>query len=1027
MIVPKHYENLNVLHENTMPYRAYYMPASKFMGALVHDRENSDRIQMLNGNWKFRFYESIYDLEEKFYEEDADLSGFGEIPVPGIWQNYGYDSHQYTNVRYPIPLDPPYVPQENPCGTYVCEFDYKKEEKAPKTYLNFEGVDSCFYVWMNGTYVGYSQVSHATSEFDVTDYIEEGKNVLAVLVLKWCDGTYLEDQDKFRMTGIFRDVYLLKRPESVLYDYFITTTVEKEDAKIEIWANFLGGETTAEKIQIQITDNEKNVVAEGTFEPNPEKAEYTHKAVFKIKDAKLWNPEVPYLYQLVFSSENEVITERIGVREIEVKDGVIYVNKKQIKFKGVNRHDSDPVTGSVISIEQVKRDLSLMKQHNFNAVRSSHYPNAPYFYQLCDEYGFFVIAEADNESHGTQTQYLKDNSWENVVEQWNKRIADNPEFIPATMDRTKLCVHREKNRPSIVIWSMGNECAYGCTFEESLKWTKRFDATRLTTYESAFYQSTDREYDYSNIDIIGRMYPAFSEIDEYMEKNPKKPLLLVEYCHAMGNGPGDLEDYFEAIQKYDKLCGGFVWEWCDHAIYKGRAENGKEIYFYGGDHGEEIHDGNFCMDGLVYPDRRPHTGLKEYKNVYRPARVESYQQETGETVISNQMNYVDLKDYIYITYGIEVDGKNIGGGIVPIEDSILPGQKGKIMIPEMIPEAGRCYLKINYHLKEANQLQPEGESLGFDEILIPTKDMRNQRAVELMELKTENPTKETVHVKETNRFLMIQKSDGYSYAFNKLTGLFEQIKIKEKELLVHPMEINIWRAPTDNDRKEKLKWMDAHYDQSYARAYETSYEIKEGRVIIHSTLSVSAPTVQRILNIKVDWMIDLDGSISVAMDVEKDMEFPMLPRFGIRLFLEKAFNQVEYYGIGPEESYVDKYRAGSHGRYRAEVREMHEDYLRPQENGSHTDCDYLCVNSSDYVFAAVSETPFAFNVSEYTQEELTKKAHSYEIESSGMTVVCLDYAQNGIGSNSCGPELLEKYRLDKKNFKFEMKMIFKEQ
>ena len=1027
MSVPKHYENLNVLHENTMPYRAYYMPASKFMGALVHDRENSDRIQMLNGNWKFRFYESIYDLEEKFYEEDADLSEFGEIPVPGIWQNYGYDSHQYTNVRYPIPLDPPYVPQENPCGTYVCEFDYKKEEKAPKAYLNFEGVDSCFYVWMNGTYVGYSQVSHATSEFDVTEFVKEGKNVLAVLVLKWCDGTYLEDQDKFRMTGIFRDVYLLKRPESILYDYFITTTVEKEDAKIEIWADFLGGKTTAEKIQIQITDNEKNTVAEGTFEKNSEKAEYTHKAVFKIKNAKLWNPEVPYLYQLVFSSEDEVITERIGIREIEVKDGVIYVNKKQMKFKGVNRHDSDPVTGSVISIEQVKRDLSLMKQHNFNAVRSSHYPNAPYFYQLCDEYGFFVIAEADNESHGTQTQYLKDNSWENVVEQWNKRIADNPEFIPATMDRTKLCVHREKNRPSIVIWSMGNECAYGCTFEESLKWTKQFDKTRLTTYESAFYQSTDREYDYSNIDIVGRMYPALSEIDEYMERNPEKPLLLVEYCHAMGNGPGDLEDYFEAIQKYDKLCGGFVWEWCDHAIYKGKAENGKEIYFYGGDHGEEIHDGNFCMDGLVYPDRRPHTGLKEYKNVYRPARVESYHQKTGETVISNQMNYVDLKDYIYITYRIEVDGKKIGGGIVSVEESILPGQKGTIIIPAMIPEAGRCYLKINYHLKEANQLQLAGALLGFDEILIQTKDMRNQRAVELLELKTENPTKETVHVKETNRFFMIQKSDGYRYVFNKLTGLFEQIKIKEKELLAHPMEINIWRAPTDNDRKEKLKWMDAHYDQSYARAYETSYEIKEGTVIIHSTLSVSAPTVQRILNIKADWMIDLDGSISVTIDVEKDMEFPMLPRFGIRLFLEKTFNQVEYYGIGPEESYVDKCRAGSHGRYRAEVKEMHEDYLRPQENGSHTDCDYLCINSSDYGFLAVSKTPFAFNVSEYTQEELTKKAHSYEIEPSGMTVVCLDYAQNGIGSNSCGPELLEKYRLDKKNFSFEMKMIFKEQ
>ena len=413
MIVPKHYENLNMLHENTMPYRSYYVPASTCMGALVHDREKSDRIEFLNGNWKFRFYESIYDLQEKFYEESYDTNGFGEIPVPGIWQNFGYDEHQYTNVRYPIPLDPPYVPQDNPCGAYVHEFEYEKDEHAPKAYLNFEGVDSCFYVWLNGCYVGYSQVSHCTSEFDVTDFIRNGKNTLAVLVLKWCDGTYLEDQDKFRMTGIFRDVYLLKRPEAVLYDYFTTTKLLGSAAEVEICAKFLGN--AAETVNIRIQDMDGNTVAAGGFKETAE-GEYSHKAVFTIMEPKLWNPETPYLYQVVFETEGEVITDRIGLREVKRDGSVIYINGVKVKFNGVNRHDSDPVTGAVISIEQADLDLKMMKANNFNAVRSSHYPNAPYFYQLCDEYGLFVIAEADNESHGTQSQYLKNQEWDNVVE-----------------------------------------------------------------------------------------------------------------------------------------------------------------------------------------------------------------------------------------------------------------------------------------------------------------------------------------------------------------------------------------------------------------------------------------------------------------------------------------------------------------------------------------------------------------------------------------------------------------------------------
>lgn len=1017
MIVPRHYEDLKIMHENTMPCRAYYIPASHEMGALVENRFSSDRIICLNGTWEFQYFKSIYDLQEKFYEQGYDCSNFTQVEVPGVWQNYGYDSHQYTNVRYPIPLDPPYVPQENPCGAYIRKFMYQKQEKAPKAYLNFEGVDSCFYVWVNGTYVGYSQVSHATSEFDVTDVLADGENTLAVLVLKWCDGTYLEDQDKFRMSGIFRDVYLLNRPENVVYDYFTTTEIQEEQAVITVHANYRG---KAVPTKLTLYDAEHREVASQVFQENTDIA-YTHKAVFVVKEPNLWNPEQPYLYTLVLETEGEVITDRIGIREIRVKDAVLYINGTAIKFKGVNRHDSDPVTGFVIGLEQMKKDLQMMKESNFNAVRSSHYPNVPYFYQLCDEYGFFVIAEADNESHGTQSQYLKDSSWENVSRRWNERISDNPEFIPATLDRTKLCVHREKNRPCIVIWSMGNECGYGCTFEEALKWTKGFDPTRLTCYESSFYRSDRRKYDYSNIDIFSRMYPSLEEIQEYMDKKPDKPLLLIEYCHAMGNGPGDLEDYFQMICQYDVLCGGFVWEWCDHAIYQGQAANGREKYFYGGDFGEEVHDGNFCMDGLVYPDRTPHTGLLEYQNVYRPARAASFCQKTGELCLENYMNYVDLKDYLYLTCEVTCDGKLLETKRLELTESILPRKKGTVQLQIHVPDRGKCYLKVCYHLKQGNVLAAKGSMLGFDEILLKNTDGRNQKAVALLESRGE--TRGALKVSETERFLFIQ-TEYFCYQYNKLSGLFEQINRAGEDLLDAPMELNIWRAPTDNDRKIKQEWMDAGYDRSKTRAYDVQWELEGECVRIYSTMSIAAVALQKVLDIEAVWEIYGTGEITVKMQVKKDREFPQLPRFGIRMFLKGEYENLKFYGLGPHESYRDKCRSCSHGLYDTTVEEQQEDYIRPQENGSHTDCDYLMLEKEDQTLAAVSSRPFSSNVSYYSQEELTRKAHNFELEKSGSTIVCLDYAQNGIGSNSCGPELRKEYRLEEETFTFAMKFLF---
>ena len=1007
MIVPRYYENLSVLHENTMPARAYYIPASKRMDNLVEHREESDRMQLLNGTWKFQYFNSIYDIQDSFFEKNYDTENFDEIQVPSVWQMAGYDTHQYTNIRYPFPFDPPYVPQDIPCGVYVHTFEYSRDEKAPKSFLNFEGVDSCFYVWINGSYIGYSQVSHMTSEFDVTDVLQDGTNTVAVLVMKWCDGSYLEDQDKFRMSGIFRDVYILKRPKQAISDYHIKTRIEDMLAKVEIEMKFY----SPLNVKISIEDRNGAVVALGSIAEEG-------TAVLEIASPELWNTENPYLYKLILETENEVIVDHIALRKIEIKDQVIYLNGQKIKFRGVNRHDSDPVTGFTINTEQITTDLTLMKQHNFNAIRSSHYPNAPFFYEMCDKYGFMVIDEADIEAHGPFMIYRKEDTDYNRFKRWNEKIADDPVWEEAIVDRVKLMVERDKNRFCIVMWSMGNESAYGCNFEKALEWTKNYDPDRITQYESARYRNYDETYDYSNLDVYSRMYPALSEIQEYLDKDGSKPFLLVEYCHSMGNGPGDFEDYFQMIQDNDKMCGGFVWEWCDHAIAHGTAENGKTIYAYGGDHGEEIHDGNFCMDGLVYPDRTVHTGLLEYKNVYRPARVISYNKESGELVLHNYMDFDDLKDYVKISYELTQDGLVISKGILP-EFSVAPHGEGKTNLKINVPENGKCYLKLIYHLKKELPLLDEDHILGLDEIEVSKDDAKCKLAEKWMQ-KTAVDSELQVNENDTQIHI---KGREFAYTIDKRTALFTEMKFAGREYLNHPMELNIWRAPTDNDMYIKSEWKKAHYDKAYTRAYTT--EVVQGKygVKITSHASVVAETVQKILDVTITWKIEAAGKIDADIAVTKDDEFPDLPRFGVRMFLDKKLSAVRYFGMGPQESYCDKHQAASHGLYRADVGDLHEDYIRPQENGSHYDCEYVELNNSRYGIVASAEKAFSFNASYYTQEELEKKTHNYELIESDSVVFCVDYALNGIGSNSCGPVVLEQYRFDDVLFRFQFTLI----
>ncbi len=1052
MLIPRHYENLHILHENTMPNRAYYIPASEAMNDLVRHRETSDRFQLLSSQWQFQYYNSIHDLKDAFYEEEYDCSGFDTLPVPGVWQNHGYDSHQYTNVCYPIPFDPPYVPQDNPCGAYITEFDFRQEPHLPKTFLNFEGVDSCYYVWLNGHYVGYNQVSHSTGEFEVTDYIRNGRNRLAVLVLKWCDGTYLEDQDKFRMNGIFRDVYLLKRPANCVRDYFVNTVLnlhpgshatpeltkqsptcdaETAAALVRIRLNYM------EEIcptKVQLLDAQGNIVASkdngettiiSTLSDDAETSDYDSCKEYPVTihltvpAPILWNPEAPYLYTLIIETPGEVITDRVGIRDIKIVDKVVLVNGTPVKFRGVNRHDSDPVTGFAVTLAQMERDLTLMKQHHFNGIRTSHYPNSPLFYQLCDEYGFFVIDEADIEAHGACALFYDDNSWSNKDRRWNEGVAENPAFVEPVLDRVQRCVHRDKNRPCVVFWSMGNESAYGIAFENALKWTKEFDPGRLTHYESALHTKKDRKYDFSNLDVYSTMYASIEDVRKYLEGDFDKPYLMCEYCHAMGNGPGDLEDYFQLFHSHDSLCGGFVWEWCDHGIFKGYAENGKAIYYYGGDHGEEIHDGNFCMDGLVYPDRRPHTGLLEYKNIHRPVRVVDYDQHNGTLKLRNMRDFTNLKDLISITYEVDCDGEVISFGSIP-EINIPPKATTTVALRPETPDKGHCFLKLYYHAKDTCPFFRKGEVLGFEELPLHNEDSSNQIAKQM--LASGGPSSASLQLIEAEPYLLIQGGN-FSYRFDQRTGLFTSLEYAGQEYLDRPMEINIWRAPTDNDRNIKHRWMEARYHKASQRAYDVTYECREEEILLHVTAGMTTPIIQRMMDLETIWCIQKDGKILVSMEVRKNSYFPMLPRFGLRLFLPEEFCQVSYYGMGPYESYVDKHHASTHGIYSNTVANLHEDYLRPQENGSHYHCDYVKLDGDTHGLFVTGSKAFSFNASPYTQEELTEKKHNYELEPCGSTVLCLDYAQNGIGSNSCGPGLAEKYQLKEEQFIFELTLI----
>ncbi len=1072
------------LHVGTMQTRAYYIPFPNRKDLYEARRASadyiemdlryaSDRVQMLDGDWDFRYYNRPEEVPEDFPSLDFQGDGFTPMPVPSCWQTQGYDHHQYTNIRYPFPYDPPYVPQENPCGAYLTDFDLTEEEAGRSRYLYFEGVDSNFYVWVNGEFVGFSQVSHSPSEFDITAYTQAGVNRLAVLVLKWGMCSYLEDQDKLRMSGIFREVYVISRPKTHIRDYSTHTILDPATgfAKVKVTAEIEGedvdpqdfiavlrdpnGEPTATKdgsgIAAVVTKDDAHRYTEGKTILGWE---------FNLVDPLLWNAEEPNLYTLELITPDEAIAQDVGIREIAVVDGVVKLNGQMIKMRGVNRHDSDPITGYTISREQLLEDLTLMKQFNVNAIRTAHYPNAPWAYELYNRLGFYVIDESDIEAHGVQTLYKGGGGHERtkLTRKMDTYciIAMDSRFDKAILDRQERNVRRDKNQPSVVIWSLGNESGYGPGFEKAAAWIKSYDPSRLTQYESSNYESKDHKNDYTHLDFVSQMYSSVGFIDDYFnEEYSDKPFIQCEFIHAMGNGPGDAQDYIDRLYKYDGFSGAFVWEWCDHAVYMGETDDLRTKYYYGGNFGEYPHDNNFCMDGLVYPDRTPHIGLLEYGNVIRPILLDSGVEElrSGTVRLRNTMDFANTRGRYAVEYELVIDGACVYNGIWDNLDIPAHGTaEFKLEYTDDLPTDAYVTLNLFTYTVRETEVVPTGHLVGNEQLLVSDGAKNAQsvsnlgklvkealdeqvRGVEPAVLSSDKPS--PLSVRENDREVVINGA-GFTYRFGRETGNFTSLMRHGYEVLAKPGEYNIWRAPVDNDMYIKNEWEAAGFNEATTRVYETVAEVNEdaSEVTITSTLALLPIYRQRILDAVATFKVNQDGRISVDIEVKRaDLTFFLdeenylfLPRFGLRYFLDPNYAHLAYYGYGPFESYIDKHRASLIDIYSGEVAAEHEDYIKPQENGSHYAVQQLALGGSygelpGLFVTADPDSPhggFCFNVSEYTQEELASKTHNFLLEKSGMTVLCLDYLISGMGSNSCGPDLLPQYQLNERDFRFKL-------
>ena len=1000
------WQNMKCIHRGRLNSHSYMIPFQDLKTALTNERTGSDYFKLLSGQWKFNYSEMEALTPDGFENPNFNVNDWDDITVPGCWQFFGYDIKNYVNVSFPIPVDPPFVPYENPTGCYRTDFTIPDNWDGRDVKIVFDGVCSSFHIWLNGNFIGYSQGSHIPSEFDLTPFLNKGKNTLAVKVYKWSYSTYMECQDMWRFSGIFRDVYLIAQDKSRIADVFINTDFDSQYNNGILTADVkIDNPLKEQKLIFTLFDKNENVIF-----TKAEDVTETVSISCEVATPLKWTAETPNLYTLgVELSDGNIIEAscfNVGFRKIEVKNTMLLINGCQVKLKGVNRHDDNPDKGFAVSVDDMIKDILLMKQHNINTVRTSHYPNDPRFYDLCDYYGLYVIDEADLETHG----------FDNIGNV--SYISQNPEWEELYVDRAERMIKRDKNHPSIIMWSLGNEAGFGVNHEAMSKYIKSYDKSRLVHYEPALESDC--------VDLYSRMYDPIDKVEEWGKKTDfDRPYFLCEYAHAMGNSPGGLQEYQDLFYKYDRCIGGCIWEWADHGVREKTAD-GEEYFSYGGDYGDWPHDNCFCIDGLCNPDRIPHPGLINFKKVIEPVLVYAKDIENGKIELVNKYDFLNISIFD-CCWSLLQDGEVIQSGILEGVD-VAPHEKKCYAIPfdkSLLKSTCEYFVNINFTLKEDTLFAKKGHLLAFSQLALPYLKNKN----------TQNKCTDKITVDESKLNITIKGND-FTAVFSKIKGTVEQLISGGKSIIKEGPKLNVWWAPIDNDygwgEGEGMKRYTAKFDRLKHYVSDVKITDKTDNYIkITVTATLAAATIFPGFRIVYEYTIYGDGEIVIKTDVTPgkmgiEWGLPSLAKVGLQMLLEKGMGTMRWYGRGPHESYADRIESALVGVYEGSVDEQFENHVRPQENGNKTDTRWISLTDENgRGLYACGEELLNVSARHYTDENLTKATHTYELEHIEETVLNLDHLVSGTGTGSCGPDTLDKYRIkpEKVSFTVSLRVI----
>lgn len=994
---PYHTE-VSATHIGCETPHAYFIPYDSEEKALRGNRAHSANFQSLCGTWDFRFFPSVDKIRDQTLTALRKIKP-DKMDVPASWENKvgrGYDTPNYTNVDYPFPCDPPHLPEDIPCALYSREITVDAAALKKDAFLTFEGVSACFYLYINGAFCAYSEVSHCISEINVGDKLRPGRNRIDVLVLKFAASSYLEDQDMFRCGGIFREVYLLFREKKCIRDLTLTCTLSKNFGSATFTVDFVGDLSHSATLALFDADGRDTGAAA---------VRRGNSVSFTLRRPRLWSSEDPYLYTITLKNRGEYFAFPVGARKIEVKDRVILINGKKVKCRGVNRHDSHPLLGFAVPLSHMERDLAILKQNNVNMIRTSHYPCDPRFAELCDKYGFYLCAEADLETHGMMRR--TDLGW--------SYLSGDPAWKAKYLDRAVRLYERDKNRTSVIFWSVGNEAGCGENIVDMAEYLRSKDKTRLIHYEPANKMMLEKlgcTELYGHFDMESYMYAPVEKIDAYCaDENEKYPFFLCEYCHAMGNGPGDLKDYFDAFLRNDRCFGGCIWEFCDHAAPLTNAPD-NDKWGYGGSFGDKPNAGNFCMDGLVYPDRRPHTGLWEMRQVYLPLRIEALDPARGKFVIRNLKNFTPLSD-ILVRYTVEVNGSATAAGVLTFDtapESETPFTVNLRDLPNGVQT-------ITFAVESAtpSPLVPAATPLGHFQFIL-----REAHALPRLFSAPAAPA-----LGETARELTVTVGRR-TYTFDKTTGLLCGISCGGTVLLDRPVEVAFTRAPMDNDMYIRKKWdliglssaLPTYGGLAVGRA-------GAGSVTLSARISFAA-LGKTVLQTKLTYTVTADGKLKIKTDADiPDLGIRYYPRLGILFPAVRALENVTYFGYGPGEAYIDKHLSARLSRFETTVTDNYEPYLYPQECGGHFGTHYAFFRTpgGDGLLFLCGEAPFSLGTSHYSTAQLASAHYAHALQDEDATFIAIDAFQSGCGSNSCGPVLNEKYQLKSGKHRFDFTLF----